>query len=117
VPTRRQLAEAGKVIQLPEARLAVSKEGFADWVTVIAERSGTDPARDLYPHLVAAVIRAVVEAAIDAYVSADRPVSITNLLRRGFADVVAGLTPPPAGGAAAQPIHISPTRGESDAQR
>ena len=117
VPTKRQLAEARKVIQSPEARMAVSKEVFADWVEVIAERTGTDPSRDMYPHLVAAVIRAVAEAAIDAYVSADPPVSITSLLRRGFADIVAGLTPPPAGGGAAQPVHISPTRGESDAHR
>jgi hypothetical protein len=36
------------------------------------------------------VIRAVVEAAMDAYVHADPPAHITTLLRRGLADVAAG---------------------------
>jgi AcrR family transcriptional regulator len=117
VPTKRQLAETAKIIQSPEARLAVSKEVFADWVAVIAERTGTDPVRDMYPRLVAAVIRAVVEAAIDAYVHADPPVAPAGLLRRGFSEVVAGLKPPPAGNATAQPVDIFPTSGESDVQR
>jgi AcrR family transcriptional regulator len=108
VPTKRQLAETAKIMQSPEARLAVSKEVFADWVAVIAERTGADPVRDMYPHLVAAVIRAVAEAAMDAYVRADPPVALAGLLRRGFSDVVAGLKPPAAGNAAAQPVDIPP---------
>ncbi len=51
----------------------------------------------MYPRLVAAVIRAVSEAAMDAYVSAEPPVPFVDLLRRGFAAVRAGLGEPGQG--------------------
>jgi AcrR family transcriptional regulator len=59
--------------------------------SAITERTRTDAERDIYPRLVAAVMRAVFESAIEAYTMADPPVHITDLLRRGFADVAAGL--------------------------
>jgi AcrR family transcriptional regulator len=90
LPNAAQQAELRKVVLAPEVRTAVSKEVFAEWVDVIAERTGTDPARDMYPRLVVGVIRAVVEAAMDSYVQADPPAHITTLLRRGLADVAAG---------------------------
>jgi AcrR family transcriptional regulator len=93
-PTPEQLVEIRKLAVAPETRMAVSKEVLADWVEVIAERTGTDPDRDMYPRLVVGVIGAVVEAAIDTYVRADPPVRITTLLRRGFADVLGGLAVP-----------------------
>jgi AcrR family transcriptional regulator len=95
VPTRQQLAEVRKLVLAPETRVAISNDVFADWVSAIAERTGTDPVHDLYPRLVAAVVRAVIEAATDAYLAADPPVPITSILRRGFADVTVGL---PEGG-------------------
>lgn len=95
MPTRKQLAEVRKLVLAPEARAAISKDIFADWVGAIAERTGTDPVHDLYPRLVAAVVRAVVETAMDVYVLADPPVTITSMLRRALADVAAGL---PEGG-------------------
>jgi AcrR family transcriptional regulator len=94
LPTPRQLAVAREVLESPEARLAVSKEVFVDWVDVIAERTHTDPVHDIYPRLVAAMVRAVAEAAMDAYVHADPPIHITTLLRQGFAAVAAGLPNP-----------------------
>jgi AcrR family transcriptional regulator len=94
VPSPAQLAEVRKLLLAPQARMAVSKEVFADWVEVIAERTGTDAVRDMYPRLVVGVIGAVAEAAMDAYVHSDPPVPITTLLRRGFADVLAGLPVP-----------------------
>jgi AcrR family transcriptional regulator len=90
LPTAAQQAELRKVLLASEIRMAVSKEVFAEWVDEIAQRSGTDPARDMYPRLVVGVIRAVVEAAMDAYVQADPPAHITTLLRQGLADVAAG---------------------------
>lgn len=95
VPTRKQLAELRKLVQALQTRRAISEDLFADWVSVIAERTGTDPVHDLYPRLVAAIVRAVVEAAMEAYVVADPPVAITSMLRRGLAEVAAGL---PEGG-------------------
>ncbi len=65
-----------------------------EWVTAIAERTGTDPQRDMYPRLVAAVVRAVGDVAMDEYGISDPPVSFTSLLRKGFAAVAAGLLEP-----------------------
>ncbi|HXY66893.1 MAG TPA: TetR family transcriptional regulator [Mycobacterium sp.] len=90
LPSTAQQAELRKILLASEVRMAVSKEVFAEWVDEIARRTGTDPARDMYPRLVVGVIRAVVEAAMDAYVQADPPAHITTLLRRGLADVAAG---------------------------
>ena len=90
LPNAAQQAELRKIVLAPQVRTAVSKEVFAEWVDEIAQRTGTDPARDMYPRLVVGVIRAVVEAAMDTYVQADPPAHITTLLRRGLADVAAG---------------------------
>jgi AcrR family transcriptional regulator len=95
VPSRAELVEIRKLLLSPEIRNATSKELFDEWVEGIAERTGTDPVRDMYPRLVAAVVRAVVYAATEAYATADPPVAITTLLRSAFADVAAGLPAPP----------------------
>ena len=91
VPTAQQRAVILDVLLTPESRVALSKQLFADWVAAIGERVGGDPSGDMYPRLVAGVIRAISEAAMDAYATADPPVPFIDLLRRGFADVAAGL--------------------------
>jgi AcrR family transcriptional regulator len=93
-PSRAELAEIRKMLMNPEIRSAISKDLFDEWVQVIAERSGTDPARDMYPRLVAAVMGAVGDAAMEAYATADPPVAITTLYRQGMAAVAAGLPEP-----------------------
>lgn len=90
LPSSAQQAELRKFMLAPEIRAAVSKEVFAEWVDEIAKRTRTDPSRDMYPRLVVGVIRAAVEAAMDAYAQTDPPAHITTLLRRGLADVAAG---------------------------
>jgi AcrR family transcriptional regulator len=94
VPSRGELAEVRKLLMRPEIRDAVAKELFDVWVEVIAERTGTDPVHDMYPRLVAATVRAVGDAATEAYVLADPPIAITALMRQGFAAVAAGLPEP-----------------------
>jgi AcrR family transcriptional regulator len=94
IPSRQELAEVRKLLFRPEIRNAVSSELFDEWREVVAERTGTDPDRDLYPRLVTSVIRAVGDAAMDAYVSADPPIAITDLMRSAFAEVAAGLPEP-----------------------
>ena len=94
IPSREELAEIRKLLFRPEIRDAVSRELFDEWREVVAERTGTDPERDLYPRLVTSVIRAVGDAAMDIYVKADPPIAITTLLRSGFAEVAAGLPEP-----------------------
>jgi hypothetical protein len=72
----------------------VPQQLFDEMLEVIAERTGTDPDHDLYPRLVMAVVRAVGDAAAEAYVRAEPPVAVTSLMRSGFAAVSAGLPEP-----------------------
>jgi AcrR family transcriptional regulator len=94
IPSRTELAEVRKLLMRPEIRDAANKELFDEWLEVVAERTGTDPQRDIYPRLVAAVVRAVGDAATEIYARADPPVPITDLIRDGFAEVAAGLPEP-----------------------
>ena len=94
VPSRQELAEVRKLLMHPHVRNAVPQNLFDEFLEVIAERTGTDPDRDLYPRLVVAVVRAVGDAAAEAYVRAEPPVAITALIRSGFAAVSAGLPEP-----------------------
>ena len=94
IPSRTELAKIRTLLMRPEFREGVHKELFDEWIVAIAERTGTDPDRDMYPRLVAAIIRAVGDAATDLYVRADPPVEITTLLRSAFAEVAAGLPEP-----------------------
>jgi AcrR family transcriptional regulator len=96
VPSRAELAEMRKLLMRTEIRDVVVKELFDEWVEVVAERTGTDAHRDMYPRLVAATVRAVGDAAMDTYVTADPPVAITTLMEQGFAAVAAGLPEPAA---------------------
>ena len=93
-PSRQELVEVRKLVMHPQVRNSVPHNLFGELLQVIAERTGTDPDRDLYPRLVMAVVRAVGDAAADAYVRADPPVAITTLIRSGFAAVSAGLPEP-----------------------
>jgi AcrR family transcriptional regulator len=94
VPSRQQLAEVRKLLLHPQVRNTFPQQLFDEWLEVIAERTGTDPERDMYPRLVVAVVRAVGDAAVDAYVRADPPVAITALIRSGLEAVRAGLPEP-----------------------
>jgi AcrR family transcriptional regulator len=94
VPSRQELAEVRKLLMQPQIRNSMPQQLFDELLEVIAERTGTDPDHDLYPRLVVAVVRAVGDAAADAYVRADPPVAITALIRSGFAAVSAGLPEP-----------------------
>lgn len=96
IPSREEFAEIRTLLMRPEIRDAVSKELFDEWTGVVAERTGTDPEADMYPRLVAAVVRAVGDAATEAYVRADPRVPITDLIRAGFEAVAAGLPEPGA---------------------
>lgn len=95
-PTHEELTVIRDLLSARDLRAALTRDLFADWVDAIAERTGTDSAHDLYPRLVTAVVRAVGETAMEAYANADPPVAYTDLLRRGLAEVAAGLPEPGA---------------------
>jgi hypothetical protein len=94
VPDRQELAEIRKLLMMPEIRTAVPRDLLEDWVVAIAEKTGTDPERDMYPRLVTAVVRAVGDTAMEAYARSEPPVAVTALLRQGLAAVAAGLPEP-----------------------
>ncbi|WP_134429100.1 acyl-CoA-like ligand-binding transcription factor [Mycobacterium ulcerans] len=94
LPSRGELAEVRKLLMNPQIREGASRELLEDWRDAIAERTGTDPENDMYPRLVVAVVRAVGDAAMDTYATADPPVAITELIRAGFASVAAGMPEP-----------------------
>ncbi|MFI7635623.1 TetR family transcriptional regulator [Nonomuraea sp. NPDC049400] len=60
----------------------------------IAERTGTDPAQDVYPKLVAAVIGAGSAVAIEHCLRAERPEPLDQVLREVFDRLAAGLPIP-----------------------
>ena len=66
----------------------------AEFAEVIAERTGTDAERDLYPGLVAAAVGAAVRVAIRQWLNADPPTELTPLLRDALAQLAAGLPTP-----------------------
>jgi AcrR family transcriptional regulator len=90
-PTHEELVVIRDLLSARDLRAALTRDLLDDWVDAIAERTGTDPARDMYPRLVVAVVKAVGETAMEAYAYAYPPVAYTELLRRGLAEVAAGL--------------------------
>ncbi|MEQ4717716.1 TetR family transcriptional regulator [Nonomuraea sp. B19D2] len=60
----------------------------------IAERTGTDPAQDVYPKLVAAVVGAGSAVAIEHCLRAERPRPLGQVLREVFDRLAAGLPIP-----------------------
>lgn len=70
---------------------AEAREALA---VAVAERTGTDPVRDLYPSLVAGTVGVVVSATSELWMGADPPVPFEPLLREAFSRVRSGLRPP-----------------------
>ncbi|MGV9673684.1 TetR/AcrR family transcriptional regulator [Nocardia sp. NPDC003482] len=91
-PTPAQLAEIRKLFDIPEARAAMTLGLEEELIAAVAERSGTERGRDLYPHLVASVVVAVFQSTVETYVNAQPPVLITDLLRQAFSLVT--IAPP-----------------------
>jgi AcrR family transcriptional regulator len=61
---------------------------------VIAERTGSDAGRDMYPLLVAAAIGAAIRAANEQWLRAEPPVPLAPLLRDALTQIAAGLPVP-----------------------
>jgi AcrR family transcriptional regulator len=57
----------------------------------VAERTGTDPERDVYPKLVAAVFGAALGVAIDQWLGSEPPISMGAVLDEAFDHVEAGM--------------------------
>jgi AcrR family transcriptional regulator len=66
----------------------------AELAAAIAERTGTDVNRDLYPNLVAAAVMAASNVAMQHWLRADAPVPMDRLLTEALAQFAAGLPTP-----------------------
>ncbi|WAL68172.1 TetR family transcriptional regulator [Amycolatopsis cynarae] len=66
----------------------------AEITAAVAERTGTDPKHDLYPHLVAAAVMAATNTAITHHLRTDPPVKVSSLLEEAIARIAAGLPTP-----------------------
>jgi len=62
-----------------------------EFAVAVAERTGTDAERDLYPKLVAAAVQAALRVATDQWLHADPPTPIKPLLREALRLLAAGL--------------------------
>ncbi|WP_026875536.1 TetR/AcrR family transcriptional regulator [Jiangella gansuensis] len=61
----------------------------------VAERTGTDPAVDLYPHLAGGVAAMALKSAMDLWLTGDSGRGIKDLVTEAFAMLRAGLPQPP----------------------
>jgi AcrR family transcriptional regulator len=87
---RLMLSEPALQGEYLKAAMAADRE----CAVAIAERTGTDAARDMYPQLVAAAIGAAIQVANDQWIRADPPVPLASLLRDALSQVAAGLPAP-----------------------
>ncbi|WP_248961416.1 acyl-CoA-like ligand-binding transcription factor [Sphaerisporangium perillae] len=87
---RRVLAEPA----LQGEWFKASAAAEAEIAAAIADRTGTDVTRDLYPLLVARTVGAAVTVAMDHWLHADSPVPITTSLREALRLLAAGLPVP-----------------------
>ncbi|MFF3060070.1 TetR family transcriptional regulator [Streptomyces sp. NPDC057909] len=87
---RLMLAEPALQGEVVKANAAAQEE----LAKAIAERTGTDVARDVYPKLVAAVVGAGSAVAVERSLRADPPAPLALVLREVFDQVVAGLPAP-----------------------
>jgi AcrR family transcriptional regulator len=77
--------------------LKASAAADRECAVAIAERTGTDADRDLYPRLLAATVGAAIQVANDQWLRADPPVPLTPLLRDALSQIEAGLPAPKTG--------------------
>ena len=89
---RRMLGEPTLQAEMMKAGAAVG-----ELVLAIAERTGTDAERDLYPRLAAAAVMAAQQSVNEQWLRADPPVAIAPLLREALDLIGAGLPDPSVG--------------------
>jgi len=77
--------------------LKAGADGQRELADVIAERTGTNAERDLYPRLVAVAIGAAIQVSNDQWLQANPPVPLAPLVRDALALLAAGLPVPSTG--------------------
>ncbi|GAA0854283.1 TetR/AcrR family transcriptional regulator [Streptosporangium amethystogenes subsp. fukuiense] len=96
-PGPERLAATRLLVDEPSLQAEALKLTFAsqrELAVAVAERTGSDPDRDLYPHLVAVTVTAAVQAVVGHWLHADPPVPIVPLFRDALRQLAAGLPAP-----------------------
>ena len=96
-PEPEWIAGVRLMLSEPELQGEFMKAGAAaerECAAVIAERTGTDADRDMYPRLVAAAIGAAILVANEQWLRAEPPVPLAPLLRDALTQIAAGLPAP-----------------------
>ncbi|GAB1818189.1 acyl-CoA-like ligand-binding transcription factor [Herbidospora sp. RD11066] len=97
--TRDQRWVAGLRLMIAEPALQgemarAAAIGEAEFAAAVAERTGTDVARDMYPKLVAGAVMAAFGVVTEHWLRADPPVSIMTLLTDALHRLATGLPAP-----------------------
>ncbi|WP_433465567.1 TetR family transcriptional regulator [Spirillospora sp. CA-128828] len=98
-PDREVLAGIRLIAGEPALQAEALKAGLAadsEFTAAVAERTGTDADRDLYPPLVAGAVEITIQIATDQWLRADPPVPLVSLLREALGQIAAGLPAPSA---------------------
>ena len=96
-PEPEWIAGVRLMLSEPELQGEFLKAGAAaerECAVVIAERTGTDADRDMYPRLAAAAIGAAILVANEQWLRAEPPVPLAPLLRDALTQIAAGLPAP-----------------------
>jgi AcrR family transcriptional regulator len=96
-PEPEWIAGVRLMLSEPELQGEFLRAGAAaerECAVAIAERTGTDPDRDMYPRLVAAAIGVAILVANEQWVRAEPPVPLAPLLRDALTQIAAGLPAP-----------------------
>lgn len=98
-PARDEQWTAGLRLMVTEPALQpelfrASAAGEESLARAVAERTGTDADRDLYPRLVAAAVTAAIRAGTQQWLRAERPGQFAPLLRDALQQLAAGLPSP-----------------------
>jgi AcrR family transcriptional regulator len=107
VADRRQIVALTQMVRVSPALLAHLLAAYEtvslELADAIAERTGTDAARDSYPHLLAGVVTVAMKVAVDEYAKPDTTVPLRQLVDEALAQLSRGLPVPGSGNAGPDP--------------
>jgi AcrR family transcriptional regulator len=96
-PDEQWLSGVRLMVSEPALQSEFAKAGAAaeaELAAVIADRTGTDATKDLYPRLVAAAVSAALNVTVQQWLGTEPPSSMAALLRDVFGQLAAGLPAP-----------------------
>jgi AcrR family transcriptional regulator len=96
-PDEQWLSGVRLMVSEPALQSEFAKAGAAaeaELAAVIADRTGTDATKDLYPRLVAATVSAALTVTVQQWLGTEPPSSMAALLRDVFGQLAAGLPAP-----------------------